>query len=226
MFVLRRGWVLLAGVVVAVLALLVTPHATSGANGTDVERCAGFELQSLARERVVTGEGRRTVVIGDSYSVGLGLRKPRQSWPAALAGRVHVFGFSGSGFGSHSSSCPHVSYAERAPRALRAGADLVVVEGGLNDHDRPTHEVRAGFRSLARQLGDVRVLVVGPPAAPARAADARRVDAILAYEARRAGLPYLSMTSGRFDYLEDGLHLTAAGHRAFGRTVAAAITAR
>lgn len=201
---------------VGVISLLVS----GGARGVDAAHCAHLTTQSLARERMVTGHGARVVVIGDSYSVGLGLREPAASWPSRLPGSVHVYGFSGSGFSTHASGCPDVRYAARAPRALAPGADLVVVEGGLNDYDQPTSDLRSGFRVLARELRGRNVLVVGPPDAPARAAAARRVDAVLRQETARAHLRYLPMTGHRFTYLGDHLHLTPSGHRAFGDIVA------
>jgi acyl-CoA thioesterase-1 len=213
------------GAVLLVLATLVTLFATGGgATGADAETCARFRLQSQVRERLVTGEGhRRVVVIGDSYSVGLGLRDPQGSWPSRLPGRVHVYGVSGSGYSAHASPCRHVAYAARAPQALSAGADLVVVEGGLNDYDQPVSDLRSGFRSLMRRLHGHEVLVVGPPPAPARAASARRVDQVLRAESKRQGVHYLSMTRRRFSYLDDRLHLTPTGHQAFGAVVAHAI---
>jgi acyl-CoA thioesterase-1 len=214
----------LAGIVVMTLATTLTLLASGGATGADGERCARFSVQSQARERLVTGHGGRVVVIGDSYSVGLGLRDPEASWPSRLPGRVHVFGFSGSGFSKHASLCRGVAYDVRAPRAVRSSADLVVVEGGLNDHDQPESDVRAGFRTLMRELHGKQVLVVGPPDAPVRARGAERIDAILAEESARAGVRYLSMTGHRFSYLDDRLHLTPAGHREFGDVVAAAVS--
>ena len=218
-----RGAQLVAGTVVVVLATLLTLLVSGGATGADAERCARFSVQSQIRERLVTGHGERVVVIGDSYSVGLGLRDPETSWPSRLPGRTHVFGFSGSGFTTHASPCRDVGYAARAPRALKGGADLVVVEGGLNDYDQPASAVRAGFRSLMRELRGRHVLVVGPAAAPARAAGAKRVDALLRAESNRAGVHYLSMIGEHFSYLDDRLHLTPAGHRAFGAVVADSI---
>jgi glutamyl-tRNA reductase len=44
---------------------------------------------------------------------------------------------------------------------VHAGADLVVVEGGLNDTDQPAADLRAGFRSLMTELEGKHVLVVG-----------------------------------------------------------------
>jgi len=208
---------------VAVFISIVSLLVSGGAKGDVAAHCARLSVQSQARERLVTGHGRRVVVIGDSYSVGLGLRDHETSWPSRLPGRVHVYGFSGSGFSAHASSCPHVEYDDRAPHALGGGADLVVVEGGLNDTDQPASAVRAGFRTLIGDLSGRSVLVVGPPPAPLRADGARRVDAVLREECARAGVPYLSMADRIFPYLDDDLHLTSAGHRTFGSIVSAAI---
>lgn len=209
--------------VVVLLATLLTLLASGGATGSAAEHCARLRLQSQARERLVTGHGTRVEVVGDSYSVGLGLRDPERSWPSRLPGRVHVFGFSGSGFSVHASACRHAEYAARAARALGPAGDLVVVEGGLNDFDQPERDVRAGFRRLLLELRGEQVLVVGPPEAPARAAAARQIDAILAEESARGGVRYLSMIGQRFGYLDDRLHLTSAGHRQFGDVVASAL---
>jgi acyl-CoA thioesterase I len=222
--VVHRGTQLVTGAFVLVLAVLLTLLVSSGATGADAERCARFSAQSQVRERMVTGHGKRVVVIGDSYAVGLGLQDPQTSWPSRLPGRVNVYGFSGSGFSAHASDCPSVAYHDREPQALQSGADLVVVEGGLNDYDQPVASLRSGFRSLMRELRGRKVLVVGPTAAPVRADAARRVDAILRAESTLAGVRYLSMTGHRFSYLDDGLHLTAPGHRAFGAIVAGAVT--
>jgi acyl-CoA thioesterase-1 len=219
----RRVQVLAGAVLLALLGTF-TVLVSAGATGGDAEHCVRLALQSQVRERMVTGHGERIVVIGDSYSVGLGLRDPDRSWPSRLPGRVHVVGFSGSGFSQDASGCPGASYADRAPHAMAHGASLVVVEGGLNDYDQPTADLREGFRRLVGELGSHPVLVVGPPAAPARAAAALRVDEVLREESVRAGVEYLSMADRYLPYLDDRLHLTPAGHRAFGSIVAAAIT--
>ena len=161
------------------------------------------------------------VVIGDSYSVGLGLDEPHTSWPSRLTGRVHVSGFSGSGFSDRASGCGQVSFADRASAAVARGADLVVVEGGLNDADRSDTEIRDGFQALVRAIGDVPLVVVGPPPAPARAAAVPRVDGLLARLAAAHDAAYLSMADADLPYLPDGLHLTEAGHVEFGDLVAA-----
>jgi acyl-CoA thioesterase-1 len=201
--------------VVSALILNVAERA-----GADTNRCHRFAADSAARAAQVTGSGERVVVIGDSWSAGLGLDRPAASWPSRLPGEVHVAGFSGSGFAAHASPCADVSFADRAPAAVSGGADLVVVEGGLNDYDRPDREIRNGFARLMAALEGYRVVVVGPASAPSRAAAVPHVDEQLASLATWYGVPYIRTSGLSLDYLHDRLHLTPAGHDAFGDYVA------
>ena len=86
--------------------------------------CARFAKASATRAVADTGTGAPVVVIGDSYSVGLGLDRPARSWPAELDGRVHVAGFSGSGFSEGASGCGEVSFADRAADAVGGNAAI------------------------------------------------------------------------------------------------------
>ena len=164
------------------LLLVLATLGTTRASGADTSRCAEFRADSISRARQVTGSGERVVVIGDSWSAGLGLAEPAGSWPRRLPGRVHVAGFSGSGFSAWASPCGAVSFAARAKTAV-GDADLVVVQGGLNDWDRSRLEIRDGFTRLMRVLHAAdapRVVVVGPASAPSRAAKVPYVDRLLA----------------------------------------------
>ena len=214
-----------AAVLVAVLVATVVAVLGVRARGADVDRCTRFAADSRARAAQVTGTGERVVVIGDSWSAGLGLDRVAGSWPSRLPGSVHVAGFSGSGFSEQASPCGRVSFADRAPAALRGGADLVVVEGGLNDYDVASADVRAGFRRLMAELRGYDVVVVGPATAPSRAAEVPRVDDLLADLAAAYGVGYVRTSGLDLPYLDDGLHLTPAGHQAFGDDVAARIAA-
>lgn len=202
-----------------VVASLLVVHA-AGRAGADGDRCERFAAASADRARSEAGTGARTVVIGDSWSAGLGLDRPDGSWPSRLSGTVHVAGFSGSGFSAGASTCRGVAFADRAPGALRGGADLAVVQGGLNDVDRPDAEIRDGFARLMRELRGYRVVVVGPASAPARADWVPRVDEQLAALAQRHGAAYVRTSGLRLPYLDDRLHLTPAGHEQFGDFVA------
>ena len=209
----------------ALVAALVASGLLAARASASLTRCEQFAAASQARARQVTGSGARVVVIGDSWSAGLGLDRPVQSWPSRLAGRVHVAGFSGSGFSAKASPCGRVSFADRAPAALRGGADLVVVEGGLNDVDRSRAEIKAGFTRLVRAAAGQDLVVVGPAPAPARARAVPRVDRLLRHLSARYDVRYVSTLDLDLPYLPDRLHLTAAGHRLFGDAVAERIAA-
>jgi acyl-CoA thioesterase-1 len=193
------------------------------AGSDEPPHCDRIAAERLARGRTVTGSGARVVVIGDSYSAGWGLDDPARSWPSELTGAIHVDAFSGSGFSAGASSCDGVAYADRAARAVAGGADLVVVQGGLNDTDQPETSLRIGVRRLLTGLRGHEVVLVGPPFAPSRIDDVERVDALLAAEAARAAVRYLPMLDLELDYQDDDLHLTEDGHRVFGQAVSRAL---
>jgi acyl-CoA thioesterase-1 len=208
-----------------VCVLVATGVLATRARGAGVSRCDRFAADSVKRAGMVTGSGERVVVVGDSWSAGLGLDHPAQSWPSRLPGRVHVAGFSGSGFSEKASPCGRVSFADRAPAALKNGADLLVVEGGLNDFDRTRAEIKAGFARVMAEAAPYRTVVVGPAMAPARAKAVPRVDRLLARLSAKYGVPYLSMVDVELPYLRDRLHPQPAGHRIFGDAVADRIAA-
>jgi acyl-CoA thioesterase-1 len=68
-------------------------------------------------------------------------------------------------------------------------------------------------------------VVVGPAPAPARAAEVPRVDRLLSHLAAKYAVAYVPVMDLDLPYLDDGLHLTAAGHREFGDAVAVRIAA-
>lgn len=215
-----RGKLVAMAVLAAVVAsalLLVTGRAGAGGDVCR-ERAAAAE----ERRELVTGAGAEVLVIGDSYSVGLGV-KPAESWPTRLSGRVRVDGFSGSGFSYAASGCPGVDFATRAQTAVRDDSGLVVVQGGLNDFDQPVAEIESGFDRLMKEIGGREVLVVGPVSAPVRADAVPKVDAVLARLAEEHGATYLPMRDLELPYLPDLLHLTPEGHRMFGDVVAEAV---
>lgn len=199
----------------AFLAFWVADRAGAGAT-----RCQQHRLDAGERAALVTGEGARTLVIGDSWSVGLGQEDLVLSWARQLPGEVHVSGFSGSGFSARASGCGRVSFHDRAPGALSTRPALVVIEGGLNDHNQPASAIAQGFRGLMADLADHRVVVVGPADAPARSRALPRVEGLLEDLSAEYGVPYVATSDVDLSYLPDRLHLTDAGHREFGSLVA------
>jgi acyl-CoA thioesterase-1 len=214
---LRRvvGASTIALLIAALMAFYVADIADAGPT-----RCQQHRLDARERADVATGEGRRVLVIGDSWSVGLGLDDLSGSWAARLPGEVHVRGFSGSGFSAGASGCGRVSFHDRAPTAVGVRPALVVVAGGLNDVDQPDRAIDHGFRELMADLAAQRVVVVGPASAPRRATAVPRIDDRLEVLAERYGVPYVRTSDLELDYLDDRLHLTEDGHRAFGEAVA------
>lgn len=218
----------LIAALLALVGLAATVHVSvlvEEAAATRRERCVAHSNDSLARARLVTGHGAPVTVIGDSWSVGLGVGAAA-SWPVHLPGEVHVAGFSGSGFSPTASHCGEHSYAVRVARVVPRGAGLVVVEGGLNDTDQSTEAISRGFHRLVDELEErdvARVVVVGPAPAPARAEAVPRVDRLLADLAAATGVDYVSAADWQLSYLRDGLHPDPAGHREFGALVAAAL---
>src|SRR3954447_22912626 len=84
----RRRVVLLT--VAALLCTLVATGVLAARASANLSKCERFAAGSVERAREVTGSGQRVVVIGDSWSAGLGLDRPVQSWPSRLPVRVHV----------------------------------------------------------------------------------------------------------------------------------------
>jgi acyl-CoA thioesterase I len=214
-----------ASVVVTLLAAFLAFYVADRA-GADPARCQLHRTEARERAAIVTGEGERVLVIGDSWSVGLGLDDLGRSWASQLPGEIHVAGFSGSGFSASASTCGRVSFHHRAPAAVASVRPaLVVVEGGLNDYDRTDAAIDRGFRALMADLAGYRVVVVGPADAPSRAGAVPRVNADLAGLSAVYGVPYIPTDDLELPYLADRLHLTEAGHEEFGRAVAERIAA-
>lgn len=212
-------------VVVSLAAVLIAVFLMSTrARGSEAALCARHGVDAAARAQVVTGFGRSVTVIGDSWTVGLGLTDLGRSWPSELPARVTVAGFSGSGFSRHASQCGERAFATRVSAAR--GADLVIVAGGLNDVDQPTADIRVGFRSLMSGLSGGTVVVVGPASAPSRAKSVGRVSSVLASLSEEYGVAFIDTSAWTLAYLPDRLHLTPAGHVAFGDHVAVELAAR
>ena len=219
----RLRWAAPASLVVLLVATLLTVQLVERA-GADGSYCARHAAQASERAGIVTGSGDPVVVVGDSWSVGLGLERLGSSWPSRLPGRVSVEAFSGSGFSRTASPCGDESFATRA--AAVPGTGLVVVAGGLNDFDRSTTAITLGFGRLLTALEGRDVVVVGPATAPSRAAEVPRVDRLLARLADDSGIPYVATSDLRLPYLPDRLHLTAEGHAMFGDAVARRLAER
>lgn len=218
-----RRRLLLCALLGALLGTLGTlSHPVSA--GSRPAKCDMFDRARAVLQSSDRGAGARVVVIGDSFSVGAALPDRLEGWPSRLPGHVHVDGHSGSGFSHRSSPCGReYAFDRRAAEATAGGADLVVVQGGINDWDRTNAEIATGFADLMTALAGTPVLVVGPVLAPRLAPHVVRVNRVLRTQSRRHGVRYLSMIRMALPYGADAVHLTVEGHGLFGERVGAVL---
>lgn len=205
-------------------SVMVLPEGASASPGRPA-KCDRFDRERAYLQASDRGEGPRVVVIGDSFSAGTGLVDRLAAWPSRLPGRVHVDGHAGSGFSDRSSPCGRkYAYQWRTAAATAGGANLVVVQGGINEWDRTNAEISDGFARIAARLAGRRMIVVGPVMAARFSAQVLRVDRVLRAQSRNYGVRYLSMIGMELPFLADGVHLAPEGHVLFGDRVSAAVS--
>lgn len=222
------------GVWLSVLALLVV--AAGGAawwyrDHRRSERLAAQcdEVTALNEERgdePVSHGDIEAVILGDSYAQGQYLDDPRaQAWSTLAAKRLgwtaSVDAVGGTGLVSDG-PCGNQSVEDRAADALTSRPDVVVVEAGLND--QPDADLGDALSGVAAAAGDAELIVVGPTTPPGYDADrAAAVDRALAAASTEVGAEYVSALDWDLAYGPDGLHMTAAGHRAYAEDFTRAI---
>lgn len=219
---------------VLVLAIVVLTAATVGAIHVRRahERAAVCRAMTALNERRddarPVSQGTPTVVVlGDSYSEGVGLANPRQSWPTiyghATHATVYVNAFGGSGIVR--SRCPGHEYGTRVDAVRAFRPSMVIVQTGLNDLGASRESVVAAVATLTRRLAPARVALVGPTAAPQRdQAQVKAMDADLRLAAHDARIPYVPLVGLLLTYQRDRLHPIASGQAEIGRYVAARLS--
>jgi lysophospholipase L1-like esterase len=228
----RRLWLAVAvGLVVAVVAAGLA-IATSE-EPVDRPPCwAVLEAQRDLGPGPVTDGSPTIAVLGDSYSLGIGVSGPEAAWPAALGGRlgaeVFVDGVGGTGFTTRG-FCPDdpITYGERVA-ADPPDAEIVVVQGSVNDAlgGRPDDVGEAARELLGDLEGVPTVVVVGVPVIPAaEAAELRAIDAALLQAAEEAGRVHVPLVDAGIAILPDRVHPTLEGQQRIAELVAAAIGA-
>ena len=184
------------------------------------QRCKTFgELATKFGTDPIGSGPLQVAVIGDSYAEGMELDQPRHSWVATFASAadatVSTDAVSGTGF-TNAGPCEQGDYVSRAS----PGADLLVLQGGLNDVGATDNAIR---EAACEVVGQVRseVVIIGPPAAPARDRDeVVRIDNALESATLRCGGQYVSTLDWDLTYTDGGLHMTPDGHVTFGTQVA------
>jgi lysophospholipase L1-like esterase len=172
----------------------------------------------------VSRGGAVAVVLGDSYSQGVGLDDQKgQAWASRLGATegwtTYVDGIGQTGF-TNGGFCGGQEYRARTAAALAHQPQVVVVQGGLNDTEADPSQLRSAADQVLGTLSAApRLIVVGPPPAPGKPG-AEKVDRVLADATRAAGRQYVSPIGWQLPYLPDQVHLTPAGHEQFARMVA------
>ncbi|MDQ5862305.1 MAG: SGNH/GDSL hydrolase family protein [Actinomycetota bacterium] len=207
-----RKWMVIALVALAAVAVLGAAGFVYQKDRRAQAECA--LVANLGNDiRQPIGDGEPLTVVGDSYSQGFGLEDPRQSWVASLGHKVAVKASSGAGF-TKGGLCNGQSLVQLA----HGESGTVIIQGGLNDVDADGLAPKVK-EAIDKVEGDV--VLVGPPLAPnLDAAKIKAVDATMAKAAADAGAKYVSAVGWNLSY-SDGLHLTPASHREFGRRVGA-----
>lgn len=154
-------------------------------------------------------------VIGDSYTAGDGLPDRSKGWARSVGTDLDGIGMTGFTNGGY---CGHQTFSERIDNVLATKPDTLIVQGGLNDVEKPG-EVQASAMFLMSQVKDVRrVVIVGPVDAPAREGE-EAVDNALRTAAASTGRQYVSALDWDLPFLADKTHLTPDGHAEFAQHV-------
>lgn len=203
----------------ALVAALVVAAAVAGAwlwkrESKQAVACEVVTADAEAGKAFVTiREPVRVAVLGDSYTAGQWLENQRDGW-AFQVGDL-VAGVGGTGY-VNGGFCGDGTYAERIAAVVDANPETLVIQGGLNDTGKDVTD--AADDLLAMVPDEVRVVVVGPVDAPERD-DEADVDATLSTVAGQHGAEYVSALDWDLPFLDDGLHLTEAGHLLFAENV-------
>jgi acyl-CoA thioesterase-1 len=172
------------------------------------------------------GKGGSASVLGDSYTEGYLLDDPTRGWAYSLVKAqgwdATLDGIPSTGF-VNESACGGDSFKARV-RELTA-ANLLIVQGGVNDFRKDPADVEAAADNVLRMANSVkRVVVIGPAPAPERRDKLAAIDASLAAVAKLNNREYISALGwSDLEFLPDGVHLTEAGHARFAAHVAAAL---
>ena len=187
--------------------------------------CAAIEQQIADRGEVVRvpGDGPRVAVIGDSYSSGDGLDDYTQAWPFLFASQtgdaVSIAAVGWTGFTAEG-VCGDQAFSTRAGAAR--GADIVIVQGGLNDA-RGGLDVEATASALLNEIDAPRVIVVGPVDAPSIDGEGN-VDEQLRSAAVAAGAEYVSTIEWDVEFIPGDDHMTEHGHADYATRLLEAIS--
>lgn len=173
------------------------------------------------------------LILGDSYTAGVGAGRPDQGWANLVAGQLghptNIDGVPGTGFawggGAQDELAGEYEVRLRDIAANPAFVpNILILQGGQNDSQIPNlDEVEAAtaqtIEAARRFWPGVQVVVLGPSAPQPFAEELRGVNSAVRAGAAAASAPYIdafeagwftSANSPNFDF--DGGHVNTAGH--------------
>jgi hypothetical protein len=226
---MRRGW---AGfVALATLTLLAACSSLPAASPAGAPTPAGAAIEVPPHARAY--------FFGDSWTEGQVARRGR-GFPYVtselLGWTAQVDGVGGTGFVSTLRPSTQTYPVRAAAIPTGTQADIVIVEGGLNDVGGDLSELKPAVRrtidALQARFPGKPIVLLGPgPRALPVPADLKQVDLALRDACRNAGVPYISpierewITGLNFRDIIDPAtrHPTTAGHAYLGGRLAVAL---
>lgn len=203
-----------AGVLVLVLVtwLLVRPVGDVGSGATEPLPTMPTTESSLSTDEIGLRLPRKpdVVVLGDAWSAGAGAT-PGKDWVSRVSRRLDwttgvIPGGATTGY-LNPGVIKAGTYLDRLRRMPdNKDVDLVVVQGGLSDIREADVDTMAFNRAVRRVLRvahriypRAQRLVIGPlnPYSP-DPGDVETIDSRIGYEAREAGVPFISPTQGQW----------------------------
>lgn len=223
-------WAWVAGGVLAVG--LVAGSGAAYVAWDNSQACAPEQANAdAAPNRAGATDGPTAFILGDSYATGWGLDDPADSFAYTLATAegwdATVAGFPGTGY-TIDGNCGDNSFDQRLT-GLSSDAEVVVIEGGLNDAIFDAEGASTAAAELLSQVAatapDADIIVVGVPRVEGKhAASIEDTDAALKSAAENAGATFVDLSAVPI-VTTDGTHADAATHAAIASLISKTIAA-
>jgi lysophospholipase L1-like esterase len=237
------GWkvalvVVLAGAVVAGLVWgvnrITTLNTVPAATAEEMNATAMSSVLKVEADNEAQANARRTIFIGDSFTVGTGASDNTKRWTAIVSkteGWHQVnLGHAGTGYSKTSSSgcdgsgCPN--FAQMVQEAAATNPGRVVVAGGQSDFSLDFAEVEPAIKKtyadLRAALPNATIIAVGPSAVGNVTQKISDFDNAVQQAASAIGAQYVSLINP--DVLDESM--TSAGNTQMNDAGQAAIAQR
>lgn len=217
--------------------LVILPTVSSAC-----QPAAGPSDEQAARIAAGVAPGAKVLIVGDSYSTGVGSSTGEHGWAQDLVHDRHwdatIDAYPGTGYvDTGRPSTSYYAYEARIERKASTDPDLVIVQGSQNDWlvDAETLQrtVERALRTAQRQWPHAAIVALGPSAPYPKAAETTGISASVAAGAATVGVPYLdALSEGWFTpansagYVSrDGGHLDDVGYQYLADRVSRALDA-